>query len=67
MSKVNKNTEAKEISDIPKCSANTKSDCPHTTAAAPTSACKIKKKRDKITRNFVSLLCPIVFHAQMII
>src|SRR5699024_6773842 len=36
-----------------------KSDCPHITAAAPISPCKIKKKTERNERNLTSLMCPI--------
>src|SRR5699024_7802203 len=40
-----------------------KSDCPHITAAAPISPCKIKKKTERNERNLTSLMCPITFQA----
>lgn len=65
INKVSNKTAAKEISDIPKCRASTKLDCPHITAAAPISPCRSKKKKDRKDKNLVSRICPIDFHVPM--
>src|SRR5699024_5800003 len=64
ISKVNRNTAANEIKDIPKCSANTKSDCPHTTAAAPIKPCRIRKKKERKLRNLTSRMLTINIQAK---
>src|SRR5699024_7176092 len=58
---ISKNIEAKDISEIPKCAANTKSDCPHITDAAPIKPCNTKKKTDKNDNNITSRIFPIYF------
>src|SRR5699024_11065812 len=64
ISKVRSKTDAKEMSEIPKCRARTKSDWSQTTAAAPIRPCKTRKNIDKKDKNFTSLTWPITIQAR---
>src|SRR5690625_874632 len=62
---MSKNTAAKEIKEIPKWIANTKSDWGHITAAAPIKPWSTRKNVDKKAKSFISPTCSKNFQARM--